>query len=93
MTGPDHYRAAEQLLGLAEGVNNDLATNPPAPHLHAAKNAGMKVLVEFAQVHATLALAAATAEMDVYSGPNGTDGTGRTLKQVNAWDAAFGVTA
>lgn len=47
MTGPEHYKAAERLL--AEAVDS-VAGGDPAPELLAA-----------AQVHATLALTAATA--------------------------------
>lgn len=46
MNGPEHYREAERLLTIAEA-------GQPA-HLHAS-------VVAEAQVHATLALAAATA--------------------------------
>jgi len=49
VTGPEHYRAAEELL--AEIKDGD----PDASHTAAALLLGM------AQVHATLALAAATA--------------------------------
>lgn len=55
MTGPEHYREAEQLL--TDAFSSKLTTyegeNPEADRLIAA-----------AQVHATLALAAATALID-----------------------------
>jgi hypothetical protein len=47
VTGPEHYRKAEQLLAMVEDL----------PHGEAA---GPELIAE-AQVHATLALAAATA--------------------------------
>jgi len=46
MNGPDHYRAAEQLLLDAEHFDSEQGA----------------YALQFAQVHATLALAAATAE-------------------------------
>lgn len=63
MTGPEHYRAAERLITLAESC--DWTTEVEAyrgPALAAA------------QVHATLALAAATAEpiAQSYDGPDDT---------------------
>jgi hypothetical protein len=55
MTGPEHYRKAEELLGQAEEL---LGTDEPSAATWA---------VEQAQVHATLALAAATALRDIDS--------------------------
>ena len=61
MTGPEHYREAERLLSEASftgGVTEQPVTRdglPRTPGAHAA-------LIARAQVHATLALAAATAE-------------------------------
>lgn len=49
MTGPEHYREAEEVLHHAENADSD--ANP----------ADVQLLLQFAQVHATLALAAATA--------------------------------
>lgn len=48
MTGPEHYREAEKLLSLDEAIRE--GGGDPGDVLHAA------------QVHATLALAAATAD-------------------------------
>ena len=60
MTGPEHYREAERLTALAtEGL--------PAPQ-HAA-------VVAEAQVHATLALAAATAYPAVHAYTGDEDGS------------------
>jgi len=55
MTGPEHYKAAENLIA---SVNRTLSTDGSTP-LFPAKTR-MRLLVE-AQVHATLALAAAHA--------------------------------
>lgn len=77
MTGPEHYREAERLLTRNRTEDYDgteYVVSVPSD----------RDLVE-AQVHATLALAAATAELDVYEGPTGHDGTGRTSRQVAAW--------
>jgi hypothetical protein len=49
MTGPEHYKEAENILARAADADPDSA------------NDDVRMLVEFAQVHATLALAAATA--------------------------------
>ena len=51
MTGPEHYRRAQEL---AEMAGED-PTDPDAPYAHEA------YLLAAAQVHATLALTAATA--------------------------------
>lgn len=61
--GPTHYRAAEKLLARAEQINEELANiGPDDPMRGMARNAGLAILVSFAQVHATLALAAASAQ-------------------------------
>jgi hypothetical protein len=53
MTGPEHYRKAEELLGKADEL---LAADEPSAAMWA---------VGQAQVHATLAVAAATALGDI----------------------------
>jgi hypothetical protein len=53
MTGPDHYRSAEGLVVQAEKLMNG------------DELAGAAVWAAVAQVHATLALAAATARTDL----------------------------
>jgi len=60
MTGPEHYRAAETYLTRAE---NHLTEDPRDMEI-------AKVSMGIAQVHATLALAAATAEpiVQAYNG-------------------------
>jgi hypothetical protein len=55
MTGPEHYAKAEQLLGQAEQL------------VQADEPSAATWSVEQAQVHATLALAAATALKDIDS--------------------------
>jgi len=70
MTGPEHYHEAERLL--AEVAESDAETAKPA---HDA-----------AQVHATLALAAATAL-------RGDTVTGLAPKDWVAWNALAGVRA
>ncbi|MFE9391629.1 hypothetical protein [Streptomyces sp. NPDC006784] len=82
MTGPEHYREAEQLLSDASyqrdrnghPVRKDGTTFQPGEHA---------ALIARAQVHATLALAAATAAQlaDRYVG----DGA-----HINNWQPAIG---
>ena len=65
MTGPEHYRAAEKDIDAVPGVDN----------------ADLPMLLARTQVHATLALAAATALC-----------TGRSMldKEFHAWDMTAG---
>jgi hypothetical protein len=90
MTGPEHYRSAEQLLAQAERVNNDLADGRYPQHEVNGRNAGMRVLIDCAQVHATLAVAAATAELDADEGPAGGSATGRDGNRSRAWSEVLG---
>lgn len=62
MTGPEHYRAAEQLIE--------------------AHGDGVPTMLALAQVHATLALAAATAEHSAaaYYGDTGNVHWARTVR-------------
>lgn len=53
MTGPEHYHAAAQLVQLAEHHYAGSDTTDPHPQ--------WTLTIQQAQVHATLALAAATA--------------------------------
>lgn len=76
MTGPDHYRKAEDLLSSAD--LNQLEPGSPAER---------SVFAE-AQVHATLALAAATAELTAY-GMNDGSATGRTETREMAWSGVL----
>jgi len=57
MTGPEHYQLAEQLVKTAKSILERATENTYAEARMDASD-----LVEMAQVHATLALAAATAE-------------------------------
>lgn len=75
MNGPEHYREAERLLDRAENVIPD---DEPAQAAVAAR----------AQVHATLALAAATAELDAYN-VDGQAATGRRADAGKAWRDAI----
>lgn len=75
-TGPEHYREAERLLGGAQNVM-DIA---PLDGLTRTECA------ELAQVHATLALAAATALND-HSHSEG----GMPLEDYDAWVKTAGV--
>jgi hypothetical protein len=54
-TGPDHYRTAEALLQMASDYDGHHGRADDAPYAHE------QYLLAAAQVHATLALAAATA--------------------------------
>jgi hypothetical protein len=73
MTGPEHYREAERLLGLA---TDPQSTNP-------------FLQAQAAQVHATLALAAATAvAAPVEDEPD----SGMPPADATAWYQAVGVT-
>lgn len=76
MTGPEHYRTAERLIAALRDV-------PLGSEKESA-------LLAEAQVHATLALAAAVAGLDAHEGPGGGSATGRTLTDVSAWEKAFG---
>ncbi|MFJ6578423.1 hypothetical protein ACIQMY_20940 [Streptomyces sp. NPDC091368] len=72
MTGPEHYEKAEHLLRYAASTESDRARDA----------------VQEAQVHATLALAAATALSDP------TRSAARApLPEWNAWKQAAGVAA
>ncbi|WP_410662789.1 hypothetical protein [Amycolatopsis sp. lyj-84] len=77
MTGPEHYREAEDLIARAEDGNRSFEYH--------------QQLMNLAQVHATLALAAATA-MAGRINNSYTHGltTGMSLANVNAWDVVAG---
>jgi hypothetical protein len=72
MTGPEHYKLAQDMLDSAQSWWYDEETRPEAEFFTAA-----------AQVHATLALAAATA---VLPGQYGEDG----FADQHAWYAVAG---
>jgi hypothetical protein len=69
MTGPEHYQAAEKLLDFVKNDNPDADAEPR--------------LVWMANVHATLALAAASALNDAAGGLGASD--------YDAWRAAASV--
>ncbi|TQS30003.1 hypothetical protein [Microbispora sp. KK1-11] len=71
MSGPEHYRKAEEILAEAENAD---------PR---AERGDIALLLSFAQLHATLALAAATAMNDHDGGMSNAD--------FNAWDKVAGV--
>ncbi|WP_435582885.1 hypothetical protein [Amycolatopsis thermoflava] len=71
MTGPEHYSEAEGFIRNAQSAG---AANPDEERVHLA----------YAQVHATLALAAATA-MSNRQNPDGPPGM--TLEDQAGWDA------
>jgi hypothetical protein len=75
MNGPEHYREAEKLLGYAEARDAEQRGDAT----------DMSLLAE-AQVHATLALAAATALND-----NAADSGGMPLEDFDAWVQAAAV--
>ncbi|MFC9681331.1 hypothetical protein [Streptomyces sp. NPDC056948] len=75
MTGPDHYRKAEELLGQA-------ATDEAACHYESAT-----ARVHEAQVHATLALTAATAMQAAVDGSE----PGMGSAEFHKWYQAAGV--
>ena len=70
-TGPDHYRKAEDLVDLAQFGGDDI-------DLTERRN-----MIAGAQVHATLALAAATA-----LGREGSDGTQPSMDRAAWFDVA-----
>lgn len=90
MTGPEHYKEAERLLRLASDygvavMNHAQNIGITSADLQAAGTQSV-YLVGAAQVHATLALVAATAELDAAEGPNGGSATGRLAEDTVAWE-------
>lgn len=85
MTGPEHYREAERLIDQAASEFDDpgwrSSTMSPAERI-ARRDSD----VALAQVHATLALAAATAGLDAIEGPNGGSATGRSSEDWSGWN-------
>lgn len=74
-TGPDHYREAERLLGMAHHYTYGDGADPVT---------GAAIATE-AQAHATLALAAATA---LAAPTAGEDNAGFVLDEWDAWEHA-----
>jgi hypothetical protein len=73
--GPTHYRNAEHAL-------------KEAARLESGSDHERYFLAK-AQVHATLAAAAATAELNSYTDYGAQTATGRTSDESKAWKAAF----
>lgn len=69
MTGEQHYREAERLLRLAQKTSEDVSKLTVADHLGVARL--METLLLQAQVHATLATAAAQARSFAREGDYG----------------------
>jgi len=86
MTGPEHYRDAERLATEAVRVSPSFNDLPFGEHVTGTQHA--EELLALAQVHAMLALAAATA-----LGARGTDNrpAGMHLEDFIAWDDVAGV--
>lgn len=72
MTGPEHYRQAERLIAAVTLDDGHLIEDDPN-------------VIALAQVHATLALAAATAELDAFPVGDGVAATGRDSEAAVAW--------
>lgn len=88
MNGPRHYLKAEQLIRQANewmDADHGWKAQLSSDERIARRQADMAQ----AQVHATLALAAATATLDVFEGPNGGAGTGRSHEDWKAWADAL----
>lgn len=89
-TGPEHYKEAERLLRLASDLDISVIGHAQNHGVTAAElqasAAQSANLVGAAQVHATLALVAATAELDAAEGPNGGSATGRLAEDTVAWE-------
>lgn len=79
MTGPEHYKEAERLLNGAQEMADELEADvvPTTEHFVA-----LTTMATLAQAHATLALAAASAE--------NIRNNGAVKAQVTGWAAAIG---
>lgn len=90
MTGPEHYKEAERLIEIAaklsmKTVQHAKENGADAGEMQVMASHSANFLAE-AQVHATLALAAATAELDAAEGPNGGSATGRLSANAVEWE-------
>lgn len=94
-TGPEHYRKAEELIDGANALMAELAADPRMDDPALASTAVTPALV-LAQVHAMLALAAATA-LGSRSNAGGSDTSeptghaGMWPSDFRAWDQVAGV--
>lgn len=77
MNGPEHYREAEQLLNSA-----DVAIGQFEEHGWEGKRLVAEGLTAQAQVHATLAQVAATADLFALAGP-------QSGQSADAWQAVL----
>jgi hypothetical protein len=85
MTGPEHYLEAERLVdGLAEWTGAITDLNPVTPD----ETTEAAIVSTIAQVHATLALAAAVASTNVAS-PDGPESLAD--RDYRGWGEAVGV--
>lgn len=73
-TGAHHYQAAERLIANAERLLNE-----GTPNTHEERTRGGGLLLDAAQVHATLALAAATIEPTIVTFGRGAGNDDRVL--------------
>lgn len=65
MTGPEHYHVAERLLSAASHWSGDPAASSDRSSAEPVNIVAHDALVAEAQVHATLALAAATVQQQI----------------------------
>lgn len=68
MNGPAHYREAERLIQLAKDKSAALTGRSMSPPQATVELGQIDQTIVLAQVHATLALAAATVEPSGWSG-------------------------
>lgn len=88
MTGPDHYREAERLASQADAWM-DADTGWKAALASEERIARRAADLAAAQVHATLALAAATA-LGCHVRADARDSDGMTAAERRAWEQAAG---
>lgn len=88
MTGPEHYKAAEEILADIAITEKEFATaDVMSSGLRAKYAADRQAAIDIAQVHATLADAAATA---MASMPRDHASSGMDRSDFNAWDDVAG---
>ena len=79
MNGPEHYKEAERLIANCQDNNGAVYVGD-----------GQDQVIAAAQVHATLALAAAVGTLDAYQGPISGYSLGRSDSDSEAWQAVTG---
>lgn len=82
MSGPEHYRRAEELLNALRRAECSMSRRPDQDTL-------VRILAE-AQVHATLAMAAATALSSPVAGEDDSSPVGMDPLDRNAWELVAG---